>query len=202
MAVAAEFMGTGVGASVDYLRGDGAVDFQRVEFSFNARTNTGRWTFASRFDAGAVFGNVPPQHLFEIGAEHNLPGYEYKEFAGNQAAVLRGIAMFRTNVLTAPIRLVGRFWLPAAAPALSVSLQSGWTGASNGAARESIARLGSRAVPAPNVRLAAASTITGDARASVAAGIRFFGGSVGLMMARPVDRAAPWKFQVDIGQAF
>ena len=200
----AESIRPGVGASVDYVRGDGGLDFQRVELSVNARTNAGRWTFASRFDAGAVFGDVPPQQLFELGSRPTLPGYEYKEFAGDRAAAVRAIGMFRLNVLTAPIHLVGRLWLPEPSPALAVTVQAGWTGASSDAARAAILRLGSRypVDPTSLALQAPASRVTGDPRATVSAGIRFFGGTVGLMLARPVDHSAPWKFQVEFGQLF
>ena len=193
-----------VGASLEYLRADGGLNFQRVELTVNARVNPGRWTFATRLDAGAVLGNVPPQQLFELGRDQNLPGYDYKEFAGDQAVVLRGLAMIRSDLFKAPIHLSGRLWLPAPAPALAVSLQSGWTGASNDIARAAILRLGARNLTDPGslALTMPASTITGNARTSVAAGIRFFGGSVGLMMARPLDHTAPWKFQLDLGQAF
>lgn len=200
----AEFIRPGIGASLDYVRGDGGLDFQRVELSVNARTNAGRWTFASRIDAGAAFGDVPPQQLFELGTAPSLPGYEYKEFAGNQAAAVRGIAMYRLNVLTAPIHVVGSLWLPEPSPALAVTVQAGWTGASNDIARAAILRLGSRYPIDPHslALQTPASRLTGDARTTVSAGIRFFGGTVGLMMARPIDRSAPWKFQVEFGHLF
>lgn len=202
--VLSESMRPGVGASLEYLRGDGGLNFQRVEFTANARINPGPWTFASRFDAGVVLGDVPPQQLLEIGRDQKLLGYEYKEFAGNQAAVLRGLVMFRTGLLRAPIRITERRLLPAPAPAFAVSLQAGWTGASDNGARNAMLRLGARALPDPSALslYTPASTLTGNARTSVAAGIRFFGGSVGLMFARPLDHSAPWKFQLDMGQAF
>lgn len=201
---AAEFMRPGVGAALSYLRGDGQLRFQRAELRLSARRNAGPWTFASRLDAGAVLGDVPPQQLFELGSTENLPGYEYKEFAGDQAVVLRGIAMYRLGIATAPIRVTQRFWLPAPAPALSVSLHGGWTGASNEAARAAISRLGPREVVDPGslALFAPASMVTGNARASVSVGIRFFGGAVGVVMARPIDRAARWKLQAEFGQLF
>lgn len=200
----AEFMRPGFGAALSYLRGDGQLNFQRAELRLSARTNADRWTFASRLDAGVVLGDPPPQQLFELGQTENLPGYAYKEFAGNQAAVLRSIAMYRLNLMTAPIRVTQRYWIPAPAPALSVSLQGGWTGASGDAARAAIARLGSRAVsdPGSSGLSAPVSVVTGNARASVAAGIRFFGGGVGISLARPIDRVAKWRGQVDFGQLF
>jgi hypothetical protein len=189
--VAAEFVRPGAGGTVSYGRGDGQLNYQRAELRLSARTNPGRWTFASRFDAGALFGpDRPRQQLFELGSTQNLPGYEYKEFAGDQAALLRGMAMYRLDIWQAPIRVTTRLWLPALAPALSVTAQAGWTGASGRTARLAVARL------------APGSTVTGEARSSVAAGIRFFGGAVGVMAARAVDHSAPWRLRFQFGQIF
>ena len=193
---AAEFMRPGTGAALSYLRGDGELKFQRVELRLSARQNKGRWTFASRFDAGALVGNRLPQQLFELGRTQNLAGYGYKEFAGDQAAVLRGMAMYRLNLLNAPIRLTTRLWLPSLSPALFVSAQTGWTGASDVAARTAIQRLGATVDGSP------ISGVTGNARASVNAGFRLFGGALGIGLARPIDRAGPWKMQIDLGQLF
>ncbi len=191
----AEYLRPGLGASIGYLRGDGELNFQRIELRLSTRQYTGPWTFATRIDAGVVLGTPPPQQLFEIGSVEGLPGYAYKQFAGNQAALLRGVAMYRLNTLSAPIRLTQRIWLPALAPALAVSLQSGWTGASDAIARESILLLGGTA-------LRPASTVTGDARSTVAMGIRFFGGAIGFSMARALDHPDGWRGQVSFGQLY
>ena len=193
---AAEFMRPGIGAALSYLRGDGALNFQRAELRLSARQNKGAWTFASRLDAGSLIGNRPTQQLFELGRTQNLAGYGYKEFAGDQAAVLRGLAMYRLNLLNAPIHLTTRLWLPSLSPALFVSAQTGWTGASDAAARAAIQRLGTTEAGLP------VSRVTGNARASVNAGIRLFGGALGLGAARPIDRAGPWRIQIDLGQLF
>ncbi|HEV8409693.1 MAG TPA: hypothetical protein VGQ30_04230 [Gemmatimonadaceae bacterium] len=191
----AEYLRPGFGAGLIYLRGDGQLNFQRIELRLGARSYAGRWTFASRLDAGAVLGSPPPQQLFELGSTEGLPGYGYKQFAGNQAALLRGVAMYQLNILSAPIRLSQRFLLPAPAPALAVSLQSGWTGASNSSARESILRLGGTAQ-------SPVSSVTGDARSTISAGIRFFGGAIGLALARALDHADRWRGQISFGQLY
>jgi hypothetical protein len=124
----AEYMRTGWGAQFRYVRGDGTVRFQRLEFRVNERVNAGPWTFAARFDAGAMLGrDFPPQMNFEIGNESGLSGYEYKQFVGTQAAMLRGVTMYRLGVLTKPMKVTDRIWLPGLAPALAVSIQSAWT---------------------------------------------------------------------------
>ena len=172
------------------------MQFQRVEVRLRSRQNKHRWTFASRFDAGALVGDRPPQPLFELVSTQNLAGYGYKEFAGDQSAVLRGLVMYRLNVLNAPIQLTTRLWLPPLSPALFLSAQAGWTGASDATARAAVQRLGTSANGSP------VSVVTGNARASVNAGIRLFGGALGIGVARPIDRSGPWKMQIDLGQLF
>jgi hypothetical protein len=191
----AEYLRPGFGAVLGYLRGDGRLNFQRIDLRLGMRRNAGRWTFASRLDAGLVLGSPPPQQLFELGHTEGLPGYDYKQFAGDQAVLFRTLAMYRLNTLTAPIRLTRLYWLPAIAPALAFTAQSGWTGASDAAAQAAILRLG-------GTMQQPVSTITGNARATVAAGLRLFGGALGVSMARAVDRADRWRWQVDFGQLF
>ncbi len=191
----AEYLRPGFGAALGYVRGDGQLNFQRIDLRLSTRENMGRWTFASRLDAGVVLGEPPPQQLFEIGNSEGLPGYAYKQFAGDQAVLIRSLVMYRLNILDAPIKITQLYWLPAVAPALAASIQSGWTGASDSAARASILRLGATAQ-------APVSTVTGNARATVALGIRFFGGALGVSMARAVDHMDRWRAQVDFGQIF
>jgi hypothetical protein len=191
----AEHLRPGFGATLGYLRGDGQLNFQRIDLRLSTRRNAGSWTFASRLDAGVLLGSPPPQQLFELGRTEGLPAYEYKQFAGDQAAVIRTLAMYRLNMLTAPIRLTRFYWLPALAPALAVTAQAGWAGASGAAARAAVLRLGGT-VQQP------VSTVTGNARATIAGGVRIFGGALGLSLARAVDRADRWKARVDFGRPF
>jgi len=88
-----------------------------------------------------VGDSIPPQQLFELGENQNLPGYGYKEFAGNQAAVIRGLVMYPLPLWRAPLRL-GRFVLPSVGPTLSFGAQGGWAAATNDAARSAVLRLG------------------------------------------------------------
>jgi len=185
----AEFLQTGTGAALRYVRGDGQLRFQRIEGRFTTRRNYGQWTVAMHLAGGVVSGATPPQELFEVGRELGLPGYGYKQFAGEQAAVARGSALYRLGVLGAPVHLYRRYWLPALDPALVLSLQSAWTGVTSEAARSAM------------LRLAPGAATTGDARSSVAAGLRFFGGTVGFDVARPLDHVAPWSVRLAIGRA-
>jgi hypothetical protein len=186
-----QLLRTGRSAVARYERGDGTLAYQRIELRLAQRANRGSWTLATRLDAGLVLASdPPPQQLIEIGRSENLVSYAYKEFAGDQAAMLRGIAMYRLPVLRAPVQLVGRFWLPEPSPALAVTTQVGWTGFSSDAARRSAYELGmSNGTPL--------SRATGSARASLGVGLRFFGGAVGVMAARALDHAEGWRLHAD-----
>ncbi|MFL5581704.1 MAG: hypothetical protein ACJ8AO_15150 [Gemmatimonadaceae bacterium] len=203
--VTGEFLQTGQGAMLRYEGGAGDLDYHRAEVRLTARRNWRRVTLASRLDAGIVVpgpgGVIPPQQLFELGEGQNLPGYDYKEFGGDRAAVLRGLAMYNLPFLRAPIR-AGSIYLPSIAPAIYTSLQSGWADAGTDAARRALRALGTVPGddPLPGAEPVPVSVPTDGIRASVEAGLRFFGGAVGVGVARPVDRAGKWRVRWTFAQ--
>jgi len=199
--ISGELMRTGVGGRAYYERGDGEINYQRVELRLATRWNRDRTTVAGRVDVGQVFGKrLPPQQLFELGSSEALPGYEYKEFAGDRAALLRGVVMYRLNRWTVPIRLTRRFWLPGPSPALSMSVQAGWTDISTNAAQLAVAGLGLMR-DSPTLALwRPVSRQSDGVRATVSGGVRFFGGAVGLQLARPLDAGGKWRLRLTIGQ--
>jgi hypothetical protein len=200
---AAEFVKPGLGARLYYERGDGTLAYQRAEVRLTGRQPVGPFVFAARGDVGIVTGSrIPPQQLFELGRYQNLPGYEDKEFAGSRAAVLRASAIYTTKYLRNPIRVGRNLWLPAIAPGFSVGVQSGWTDAPSGAARNAMIGLIPGYHPDPLALWAPVSVTTGRVRASVTAGMRFFGNALFMGMTRPVDQAAPWKGLVGFGQVW
>jgi hypothetical protein len=184
--VTLEFLRTGLGARVLYERGDGQLAYQRAEGRFTARTNRGPLAFGARLDVGVTSPDAPPQQLFELGQNQNLPGYGYKEFAGDQAAVLRGQVLWRLGVLGAPIRLTQRLWLPPIAPGIAVGAQAGYTRASTANALATVTTLGS--VP------------TGHVRSSGSLTLRFFGQALGVGVARPLDYPGGWRWVLEFGQ--
>jgi hypothetical protein len=194
-----ELMRVGYGGRAYYERGDGDLTYQRVEVRAAMRWNSGRVTVAARADAGQVFGRVlPPQQIFELGSSEALPGYGFKEFAGDRAALFRGVVMYRLDRWNVPVRITRRLWLPSPSPALSAGVQAGWTDISTDAARVAIEQLG---VVDPN-RLALwrpVSRASDGVRATVTGGIRFFGGAVGVLMARPLDHDGKWRLLVTFG---
>lgn len=184
--VSLEFLRPGVGARLTYERGDGELEYQRLEGRFTARANRGPLVFGARLDAGITTPDAPPQQLFELGKNQNLPGYGYKEFAGDQAAVFRAQVLWASGWMGAPLRLAQRVWLPSPAPALALGVQAGWTGASNASALSTITALGS--IPSERVRSSGSLTL------------RFFGGAVGIGAARPIDYPGSWRWVIEFGQ--
>jgi hypothetical protein len=156
----------------------------------------------ARGDVGAVFGSrIPPQQLFELGRFQNLPGYDDKEFAGSRAAVLRASVQYTSPFFRQPVRM-GRVFLPAPAPGVSVGVQSGWADAPTDAARASIERLGAPIDSTLLAQWAPVARPTEGIRASLTAGLRFFSGGVFVGATRQVDQAAPWKALVTFGQSW
>ena len=202
--VNAAFIRPGVGALVQGQAATGDLDWQRLEIRLVARRAWGPMIYAAQLDAGAVSGDsIPPQQLFELGENQNLPGYGYKEFAGNQAAVLRGLALYPLPLWRAPLRL-GRLVLPGVAPTMSFGAQSGWAKATDDAALSAIARLGTVAdstlgVPG-SVPGAPVSRPTDGIKTTIDFRLRFFGGAVSVGVARATDHHQPWKLVVGLAQ--
>ena len=186
--VALEFLRPGFGARLSYERGDGALTYQRAEARLTARANRGGLMYAARLDLGVTSPDAPPQQLFELGRQQNLPGYDYKEFAGDQAAVLRGAVAWMTPWMRAPILLTPNIWFPPVAPTLSLGLQSGWTRASNATALATVAALGSAESDHP--------------RTSASLTLRVFGGAIGAGIARTLDRPGPTRWFLEFGQRY
>lgn len=197
--ISAEFAKPGLSARFFYERGDGTLDFQRMEARLVGRLPMGPFVAIARGDVGTVLGDRPPsQQLFELGKQQNLPGYADKEFAGTRAAILRATMQYTSPFLRRPIRW-GQVFLPAVAPGLSVGVQSGWTEAPNAAARAAIDRL---AITDPRslILVAPVSRPSDGIRASVTAGLRLFSGGVFIGATRPVDQAAKWRALFTFGQ--
>ena len=205
--VSGDYLQPGVGARLRYERGDGDLDWQRVESQLVARRNFRSLVLGSRLSAGALFSDrPPPQQLFEMGRENGLSGYDYKAFAGDRAALLRSEALWRMPLLRAPIRLRvpfagpgGSIVLPGASPGLVVGVQSGWTEASSGATRDAMRRLGVRRGSDAAVLLNArgetipVSRETRDIRTTIDLALRLFGG-IDFGVARAIDRRDEWRF--------
>jgi hypothetical protein len=198
------FVRPGIGVVLQGQAASGDLAWQRAELRLVGRRAFGPFLYAAQLDAGALTGDsMPPQQLFELGENQNLPGYGYKEFAGNQAVILRGLAMYPFPLWRAPLRL-GRLVLPGIAPTISFGAQSGWADATNDAARSAIARLGTVGTPVlgfpTGIPGMPVSRPTDGIKTSVDFRLRFFGGAVSIGVARATDRHQSWKFIAGLGQ--
>ena len=202
--VNAAFVRPGLGASIQAEAATGDIAWRRAEIRLVARRAFGPMIYAARADAGVVVGDsIPAQQLFELGENQNLPGYGYKEFAGNEAMVIRGLAMYPLGLWRGPLR-IGRLVLPGVAPTLSFGAQTGWASATNAAARSSIMRLGTSGdsvlgptVDKPGVPV---SRPTNGLKSSIDFRLRFFGGAVSVGVARATDRHQAWRLVLGLAQ--
>lgn len=197
--VTGDFLQPGVGARLHYEGATGELDWQRVEVMLAARRYWHQLQFAARADAGATFGGLPPpQTLFELGEAEGLRGYDYKEFGGDRAAIVRGMVAYTSPWLRGPRRIWRHYVVPGLAPGVAVGVSGGWVEASNDVVRSvlqqwaEVGEDGQLRVPGPTQRI----------RATVDARLTFLSGAVGFGVARPVDHAAPWRFVFSLGQHF
>ena len=195
--MAAEGLRPGVGALIHAEAASGDLGWTRIEARVLARRQRGNATVVARGDAGALFSDQPPpQQLFELGGTV-LPGYEYKEFAGDRAAVGRVLAMYTFPVLRAPLRLSRGLALPGLSPGVSVGWQSGWASVGDREATDAaVFALGARGLDVP----VPVSRPTDGVRSSYDLRLRFFGGAVSAGAARAAERGARWRAVFGITQ--
>jgi hypothetical protein len=192
-----ESLQPGIGSALHYEIGRGTLDWQRAELSLFGSEYWGPVTLSVDGEGGAVWGAViPPQQLFELGGSGVLPGYAYKEFAGDRAALLRSEALYSFPVWRSPRRLWRTLFIPGVSPGLAAGLQGGWTAISTDAARVAVDQLGAGFSATP------VSRATGGFRATLGLGVTFFSGALHVGFARPVDHSAPWRLVGGLGRGF
>ncbi|HTR79508.1 MAG TPA: hypothetical protein VMH39_15425 [Gemmatimonadaceae bacterium] len=194
--VSSDFADPGFGGRLHYEAAVGQLAWQRAEVTVSARRYVGPITLSERADAGVVSGaTIPPQQLFELGGDERLPGYPYKAFAGDRAALFRVFANYTLPVDRKPHR-IGFLVVPGLSPGFGAGVQGGWAQISDSAAARAVTALGAGWSAAP------VSQATDGIRATVGAGLTLFSGAMHLVLARPVDHAAPWRWSFGFGQAF
>jgi hypothetical protein len=194
--VTGEFVQPGIGARLHVESGRGDLEWTRVELKLASRSYLGPVSFITEAHGGFVLGDMtPPQRLFELGGFETLPGYEYKQFAGDRAALFRTFASYRFNMWQRPRRFWGSYQLPGFSPGIAASAQGGWTELSSPGARAA-ARLLSEGTSL------AAPEATHGTRATVGVGLTFFSDILHIGLARPVDRAARLRLVAGFGTVF
>jgi hypothetical protein len=194
--VSGEFVEPGIGARVRIDVANGDLDWTRAELRVSARKYVGPLSLVAEGHGGAVFGTAPPpQRLFELGGDESLPGYDYKQFVGDRAALFGTSLSYQLGLMKRPLRVWHDLVLPGAAPRVALSIQGGWSELSSAGARAAaVALTTGTALSAPSP--------TKSVRATAGAGITFFSDLLHLGVARPIDRPAPARFVVGFGGIF
>ncbi len=203
------FARDGIGTRIELEQGDGDLEFTRIETRLVMRKSTRRVFVVTRLHLGATFSSAPPpQQLFELGGPAGLPGYEYKEFAGDRAALLRVRLTAPLGFLDVPFR-IGAVTLPSLAPAISIGVQTAYADASGRAARDAVRALGDRydentdelLVDQTGAALPAAIA-SEELRTSLDIRIGVFGDALAFGVARGFDSGRKTKFIVAFGRQF
>jgi len=192
-----ESLQPGIGAMLHHEVGRGSLEWQRSEVSLFGTKYLGPITLSIDGEGGAVWGAViPPQQLFEMGGSGALPGYPYKEFAGDRAVLLRTSAFYSFPVWRSPHRLWRTLFIPGVGPGLAGGLQGGWTSLSTDAGRLAVVQLAGAAGAVP------VSRATEGFRSTLGLGVTLFSGAAHFGFARPVDHQARWRFTGGLGRSF
>jgi hypothetical protein len=195
--VSGDFVRPGLGLRAHYEAASGDLRWQRAELGLSARRYLGPISLSAHADGGVILGAAPPpQRLFELGGSELLPGYAYKQFAGDRAALLRSFVSYRAGVWQRPVHLWRNFFVPGVSPGVAISAQGGWTEVSSAGALRSVQQLGTTSSGTP------VSEETHGIRATLGGGLTFFSDLLHVGLARPVDHAAPWKLVVGFGASF
>jgi hypothetical protein len=198
--VSGQFIDRGVGATIQYERGDGELRWQRLELRTAARHELGPLQVYARGNAGTLIGAPIPQAMFEIGSSEGLTGYSYKQFGGDRAATMDGVVGYTFPFLRAPMHLPEQLIAPGIAPGVAFGIHGAWAEASDAAARRALEILGT--TTDKSGAIGPLSRPTEGVRASIEALATFFSGSLAIGVARPIDRAGAWKLTGRIGLGF
>jgi hypothetical protein len=199
--ISARFAEPGLGASVRWEHGSGSQSYDLVQAYGIARANWRRFTFALVANVGAVYSaNPPTQQLFLFGGSGSLPGYDWDQFGGDRAAVVKWMVNIPLPFLANPIRLGPKVSMPALAPNISLRFYGGWAEASNAAASASLARLGT--TYNSDGQVVQYSVPTDGGKASGQIRLSLFGSLIGLGLSKAFEPGTIWRFNVDLGLAF
>lgn len=199
--ISAHFAEPGVGASALWEHGTGSQSYDRFQAYGVVRANWRRFIFALVGNIGAVYSNNPPtQQLILFGGSGSLPGYDWDQFGGDRAAVIKWMVNIPLPFLANPIKLGPKVSMPALAPNISLRFYGGWAEASNTEAAASLARLGT--TYNDDGQVVQYSVPTDGAKASGEIRLSLFGSLIGFGLAKAFEPGTKWRFNVDLGLAF
>lgn len=210
--ISPQFVRQGWGFQVTYDGGIGALNYSLIQARSVARKDFSRAFIGAVVEAGTTLGNsIPPQQLFEVGGAVGLPGYEYKQFAGNRGILARVRLTFPIPLFTLSGGAINRaLSVPRSLPSISFGYQGAATSISNPGAQAAVTALGYAfntgtgqtavdsitGVPLP------ASTASNGWKSSVDVRVGFFGGAIAVGVAKPFFQGRGLAFFLAIGGQF
>lgn len=206
-----DFAYDGIGFRGEVEHGAGDLDYTRVEARVVVRKSLVPFIFIGRVHGGAVFAdNPPPQQLFELGGPAGLPGYEYKEFAGDRALLFRTRLTYPLPMLDTPLRIGRGVTLPSLSPAISFGWQTGIADVRNAGGTAAVRALGDKrddktgelvTDPLTGNPLPAAVP-TDEFHHSIDIRIGFFGDALAVGIARALEPGRKNRFIFAFGRQF
>ncbi len=130
--ISGQFVRQGWGFQVQYDGGVGDLNYSRIQGRAVARKDFSRAYLVTVIQAGTTLGDsIPPQQLFEVGGAVGLPGYEYKQYAGNKGVLGRVRLTIPIPLFTLGGALNKALSVPTSQPSISFGYQGAWTSISN-----------------------------------------------------------------------
>lgn len=209
--ISAQFVRQGWGFQVVYDGGFGDLNYSRIQGRAVGRKDFSRAFIVGVIQAGTTLGDsIPPQQLFEVGGAVGLPGFEYKQFAGNSGVLGRVRLTLPIPIFTLGGPINRALSIPTSQPSISFGYQGAWTTISNAGAQAAVTALGymfdtgsgqtavdsTTGVPLP------ASVASGGWKSSIDVRVGFFGGALAIGVAKPLTKGQGIDVFLAIGGQF
>lgn len=209
--ISAQFVRQGWGFQVNYDGGIGALNYARFQARAVGRKDFSRAYIVGVVQAGTTLGDsIPPQQLFEVGGAVGLPGFEYKQYAGNSGVLGRVRLTVPIPIFTLGGAINRALSIPTSQPSISFGYQGAWTTISNPGAQAAVTQLGywfdtgtgQTAVDSATGAPLPASTASNGWKSSVDVRVGFFGGALAIGVAKPFVKGRGIDVFLSIGGQF
>ena len=209
--ISSRFVRQGWGFQVVYDGGVGDLNYSRIQGRAVGRKDFSRAYIVGVVQAGTTLGDsIPPQQLFEVGGAVGLPGYEYKQYAGNKGVLGRVRLTIPIPLFTLGGAVNKALSVPTSQPSISFGYQGAWTSISNAGSQAAVTALGyffdtgtgQTAVDSVTGVPLPASTASNGWKSSVDVRIGFFGGALAVGVAKPFIKGRGIDVFLSIGGQF
>ncbi len=209
--ISAQFVRQGWGFQLLYDGGFGDLKYSRLQGRAVVRKDFSRAFLVALIQAGTTLGDsIPPQQLFEVGGAVGLPGYDYKQFAGNKGVLGRVRLTLPIPLFTLGGAFNKALSVPTSQPSISVGYQGAWTSISNPGAQAAVTALGYQfdtktgqtAVDSTTGLPVPASVASSGWKSSVDVRVGFFGGALAIGVAKALAKGTGVSVFLAIGGQF